>query len=316
MSFHHPMLLGLLALPVILGFWQWVRRGHPLVLPFDHGQQRSGHFLRIATNLADTLPALLLAVAILMLAGPRRTAPPLDERIRNNIIICVDVSGSMSQAFGTKGNSFSRPTGKATRFDAASEATKQFCLFRKGDSFGLTIFGSEYVHWIPPTPELSAIVGALEYIRPGNMPGWMGGTQIANALYGCADALAKIPEGDRAVVLITDGASGDFADGGDRHVAQYLADANIRVYSILIDGKDTPGAGINTISAITGGKAFTAANPATLQLVFDEIDKMQKARFKQVTADWVDYYTPLSLAGLGIAALYALCLLGLRYTPW
>ena len=42
MSFHHPALLWLLALPVLWGFWQWVRRGHLVVLPFDHGRQREG----------------------------------------------------------------------------------------------------------------------------------------------------------------------------------------------------------------------------------------------------------------------------------
>jgi len=76
MSFHHPALLWLLALPVMWSFWQWVRRGHPLVLPFDYGQQREGRRLRALVNLANTLPALLLALAVLVLAGPRRPAPP------------------------------------------------------------------------------------------------------------------------------------------------------------------------------------------------------------------------------------------------
>ena len=43
---------------------------------------------------------------------------------------------------------------------------------------------------------------------------------------------------------------------------------------------------------------------------------MQKAKFKQVTSDWVDYYKPLSLAGAIVAGLWALTLFGLRYTPW
>jgi Ca-activated chloride channel homolog len=64
MSFHHPQLLWLLALPVVWGFWQWVRRGHPVVLPFDHGNAARGPLvLRFLTNLAGTLPALLLAIA-------------------------------------------------------------------------------------------------------------------------------------------------------------------------------------------------------------------------------------------------------------
>jgi Ca-activated chloride channel family protein len=305
MSFHQPLWLWLLALPVIWGFWQWVRRGHPVVLPFDHGRQREGGMLRFLTNLAGSLPALLLAIAVLMLAGPRKTAPPQDQRVLNNIIICLDISGSMSAPFGGKGN----------RFDAAMEAVRAFCNFRKGDAFGLTIFGSEYIHWIPPTKELSAIVSASEYVRPGNMPPWMGGTMIANALRGCRDQLLRTDEGDRAIILVSDGGSADFQNGGDRAVAQELAKHEIRVFSIMV-GSDDRGGGQQTIAAMTGGKAFNAGDRAALDGIFREIDSMQKSRFKQVTADWVDDYTPLSLAGLAVAACYALSLLGLRYTPW
>jgi Ca-activated chloride channel homolog len=306
MSFHHPQFLWLLALPVIWGFWQWVRRGHPVVLPFDHGKQRDGRVLRFLTHLAGTLPALLLAITVLILAGPRKTAPPQDERVLNNIILCVDVSGSMNAPFGSKGN----------RFEAAAEAVREFCTFRKGDAFGLTIFGSEYIHWVPPTKELSAIASATRYVRPQNMPPWMGGTMIANALRGCKNQLIRTTEGDRAVVLISDGGSADFANGGDRVIAAELAENDIRVFSILVGDDGSGAAGLATITAGTGGKAFTAGDPAALDQIFREIDQMQKARFKQVTADWVDHYTPLAIAGLSVAVLFAFTLLGLRYTPW
>jgi len=305
-SFHHPQLLWLLALPVLWGYWQWTRRGHAVVLPFDHGQQGGGKWLRFLTNLAGTLPAVLLIVAVLMLAGPRKTAPPQDERVMNNILLCVDVSGSMSASFG-----------KGTRFEAAVESARQFCNFRKGDAFGLTIFGSEFIHWVPPTKEVSAIAAATKYIRPQNMPGWMGGTMIANALHGCMQQLVRTDEGDRAVILISDGGSSDFQNGGDRRVAEELAAANIRVFIIMV-GNDggSGGDGVETIAAGTGGKVFQAGDPSALDNVFREIDRMQKARFKQVTADWVDDYTPLSVIGIVAAALYLLSLLGLRYTPW
>jgi len=307
-SFHHPQLLWLLALPVVWGFWQWVRRGHPVVLPFDHGSQREGRPLRFLTNLAGTLPAVLLAIAVLLLAGPRKPAPPQDERILNNIILCLDVSGSMGVPFGPKGS----------RFEAAVEAAREFCTFRKGDAFGLTIFGSEYIHWVPPTKELSAIVSATQYVRPDNMPPWMGGTLIANALRGCRNELVRTAEGDRAVILISDGGSGDFQNGGDRAVAQELAEQNIRVFSILVGGGEGEmgAGGLETIASGTGGKVFTVGDRSALEQVFREIDGMQKARFKQVTADWVDNYTPLAVAGLAVVLLYGSSLLGLRYTPW
>ncbi len=304
MSFHHPQLLWLLALPVLWGYWQWVRRGHPVVLPFDHGQQGQGKSLRFLTNLAGSLPALLLTVAILMLAGPRETAPPQEERVMNNILLCLDVSGSMGTPFG-----------KGTRFEAAVESAREFCNFRKGDAFGLTIFGSEYIHWVPPTKDVSALANATKYIRPDNMPSWMGGTLIANALHGCTEQLSRTEQGDRAVILISDGDSQDFANGGDRRAADELAAAHIRVFIILIGG-DSGSGGVETIAAGTGGKVFQVGDRSTLDQVFREIDRMQKARFKQVTADWVDDYRTLSVGGLVATSLYLLSLLGLRYTPW
>jgi Ca-activated chloride channel family protein len=305
MSFHHPAFLWLLALPVLWGFWQWSRRGHPLAMPFDYGQQREGRRLRVLVNAASTLPALLLAVAILILAGPRRPAPPENERILNNILICLDVSGSMSMNFGG-----------TTRFEAAMNSARQFCEYRKGDAFGLTIFGTEYLHWFPPTKELSAIRSALPFVKGVRSLPWFGGTLIANALGGCKQRLIRTQEGDRAIILISDAGSGDFAGGRDRQIAQELADERIRVFTILI-GNDMFGVdGVYTIAAITGGKVFRAEDQGALDAVFRDIDQMQKAKFKQVTSDWVDYYRPLSVAGISVAGLWVLTLLGLRYTPW
>jgi Ca-activated chloride channel family protein len=231
--------------------------------------------------------------------------------VLNNVIICLDVSGSMMSPFGSY-----RGRATKTRYDAAMEAARDFCESRRGDAFGLTIFGAEYLHWFPPTKELSAIRNALPFVKPQNMPPWFGGTLIANALRGCRDRLARTKEGDRAIILITDGGSADFINGGDRKVAQELAEHRIRVFSILI-GNDMFGVGgVYTISALTSGKVFQAGDPGSLETIFREIDAMQKANFKQTTADWVDFYKPLAWTGLAIAGLWGLSLLGLRFTPW
>jgi Ca-activated chloride channel family protein len=309
-SFHYPAFLWLLALPVIWSYWHWGRSGHPVVLPFDHGRQREGRKLRFTVMLAEMLPALLLTVAVLILAGPRRPAPPENERVLNNIIICLDVSGSMTAPFGSYGRSGN------TRYDAAIESAREFCEYRKGDAFGLTIFGSDYLHWFPPTRELSAIRNALPFVRPANLPPWFGGTLIGHALRGCKERLARTKEGDRAIILITDGGSADFAGGGDRQIAEELAEHKIRVFTILIGNDMFMSDGVYTIGALTGGKVFRAGDPGTLETVFREIDQMQKAKFKQTTSDWVDYYQPLALAGLVASGLWGLTLLGLRFTPW
>ena len=76
------------------------------------------------------LPILLLAIAILLLAGPRRFEQPRSEREMTNILFCLDVSGSMTAPFGA-----------GSRYDAAMTSLNDFISFRKGDAFGLTVFG-------------------------------------------------------------------------------------------------------------------------------------------------------------------------------
>jgi len=76
MIFLHPQWLGLLALPVILAFWEWVRHGQPLAMPFDHVRLRRGLVLRFLVLCANCLPASLLALAILFLAHPVTLMPP------------------------------------------------------------------------------------------------------------------------------------------------------------------------------------------------------------------------------------------------
>ena len=64
MSFAHPLWLSALVIPISLAFLVWTKRGHRVLLPFDHGQQGSDALLGVAVNLAEMLPALLLGVAI------------------------------------------------------------------------------------------------------------------------------------------------------------------------------------------------------------------------------------------------------------
>ena len=139
MIFLHPQYLALLALPVILAFWEWVRRGQPIALPFDHGQQRRGLPLRFLVLCANCLPAGMLALAILFLAHPITFNPPEIERKLTNIQIVLDTSGSMAETHGSQAN------GRHRRFDSAMDAIEQFIKYRRGDAYGLSIFSRTFI---------------------------------------------------------------------------------------------------------------------------------------------------------------------------
>jgi Ca-activated chloride channel family protein len=302
MSFAYPWVLALLAVPVALLVWEWKRGGLPLVMPFDHAEPRRGNMLAGLLHAAHSLPALLLAAAIVILAGPQRWSEPKTRRALTNIEFCLDVSGSMVSGFGG-----------STRYDAAMESINEFITYRQGDAFGLTIFGSSVLHWVPLTSDPSAFRCATPFLRPERLPPWFGGgTMIGMALEACLKVLAAREEGDRMIILVSDGYSFDL---NDETVARKLRDHNIPVYTIHVaDG--SPPEQIDTLARITGGEVFAAGDPAALKAVFKRIDEMRATRLEKTAPEVMDHFGPFAWAGLSALGAMALTLLGLRRTPW
>ena len=210
--FARPWLLLLLVLPVLLLSWIWQRRGRRVVLPFDRGADAprgSGWFVRGLLGCSESVPALLLAVAILLLSLPQELAAPKQKRAMTNIQFCVDISGSMTAKFGP-----------GDRYDAAMKAINDFLDFRAGDSFGLTFFGNNYLHWVPLTSDPSAFRCAIPFMRPDTAPPGFGGTEIGKAVLGCREVLTSRSDGDRMLILVTDGFSSDLENGAEMEIAK------------------------------------------------------------------------------------------------
>jgi Ca-activated chloride channel family protein len=304
MTFTRPWVLLFLALPLILAIWEWQRIGHVLRMPFDHGQPPRGRFLDRLIRILNLASPALLAVAVIFLAGPQRPTESADARILTNVEVCLDVSGSMMSPFGS-----------GTRSDKALEAIVEFTNFRKGDAFGLTVFGTDVLHWVPVTKDLRALQSAVPFLDPRRMPTYMGGTRIGHALRSVKKILAARPEGDRMVILISDGQSFDLSGGVAEKIGNELAQENIVMFYIHV-AEGSPQDETFTIANITGGQAFAADDPSALKEVFRRIDAMKPARLKPSTAEPADFFRPFAIAGLVIAGLHMLGLCGLRFTPW
>src|SRR5262245_48800391 len=79
-SFTYPYVLLLLAIPLVLLSWVWRREDRRLVLPFDHGRPDTGRAWWVVLTVAESVPALILAVVIFLIAGPQRLGEPREKR--------------------------------------------------------------------------------------------------------------------------------------------------------------------------------------------------------------------------------------------
>jgi Ca-activated chloride channel family protein len=152
-------------------------------------------------------------------------------------------------------------------------------------------------------------------MRPDRAPPWFGGTEIAKAILACRRVLREREEGDRMIVLVSDGWSSDLH--GDRavEIAQQLKESRIVVHAVHIAETTVP-PDIVTLTALTGGEVFAVDDPQTLTSVFQRIDQMQQTEMVQLAPESQDNFLPYGIAGLSIVGLMAGSLFGLRYTPW
>ena len=248
MTFAYPAVLTLLALPVLLMVWEWRRRGTVVALPFDHANARRGRWLECTVKTANLLAPMLLAVSIILLAGPQRPLSQGTQRVLTNIELVLDVSGSMTAQYGD-----------GRRADKAVEALQEFVNHRKGDAFGVTLFGTEVLHWVPLTKDLDALKHSAPFMKPEAMPPYMGGTRIGLALRSVHKILADRPKGDKMIVLISDGSSGDLRGQSDKISSDLNGDDIVLYYIHVANGQ--PQQEVYDIANRTGGEAFVAGDP-------------------------------------------------------
>lgn len=302
-SFANPWWLLALVVPILLAAWELLRRPHTLILPLDHGRQRSGQWLERLLRAVALLPALLLAVAIVLLAGPQRLDRPTEERVLTNMEFVVDVSGSMGQPFGD-----------GTRYDGSIAAIQAFTTHRGGDAFGLTIFGNEVLHWTPLTKDLAAIRAATPFLKPDNLPPQFGGTEIGKAVRATLQRVRQRGQGG-IMVLISDGQSADLNGDTARRIGGELAGGQVVLYAIHIGGDRVPRE-LYDLTRPGGGQVFAARNPSALESIFSHIDRLQPVRLRPTAPRPIESWTLPAIVGLAVLGLYQVSALGLRYTPW
>ncbi len=341
MTFLSPeLLLGLLLIPVAIGFYLWTQR------------RRSRYAVRftnldLLANIAPRRPAwrrhvppvlYLGAIAALLIGLARPTMIMPVPREDATILLAMDISGSM------------RATDvDPTRLEAAKAAAISFIdQIPEGVRVGIVSFASEANTLVSPTAdraELKAAINGLE-ARDGTAMGdaLMRVLDIAERIQAetpdasstpapsatpapnaSPDAPVDSPSGEPlvAAILLSDGAN-SVGQAEPLDAAQRAADLGVPIYTIALgtpEGRiqvtdqfgmqqtlDVPPdtETLDKIAEITGGQSFDAPSAADLQAVYDNLESRvgYTEEVQEVTFLLVAAGLVLVVLGAGASALW------------
>lgn len=310
-SFVHPWLLLLLLVLPVLALLRGKIGGTPGIL-FSSTKLVMAVGKRRRSRAGDVLASLLYgAMACLIVALARPQLGRTLERVQASgvdIMLVLDVSGSMMAEDYTIGSS------RASRIEVVKRVTQQFIEARPNDRIGIIAFAGRPYLVSPLTLDHDWLIRNLDRVQLGLVED---GTAIGSTL---ASAVARLKDRDaktKLIVLLTDGANnaGKVLPLTAAEAAKALG---IKIYTIgagsdgpvpVPVGKDVFGKTVyrkmvfdfdekllDQIAKIGEGKYFRAADTASMDSTFREIDRMEKTKVEiEKSADYRDLF-PLFLA--------------------
>jgi Ca-activated chloride channel family protein len=258
----------------------------------------------------------LLALACLILALARPQIKNVQSRNKGegiDIVLCLDVSGSMlSQDFAPN------------RLEVAKEVASDFVKSRPVDRLALVIFSGESYTLSPLTTNHEVILQQIKSLKSGML---QDGTLIGEGLAKSIERLSSVGAKSKVVILMTDGKE----EAPDTRIIDPLTALQIakvkgvKVYTVGMAGtpdeqlrnpnvtatSNLDDALLQRIGRETGGAYFRARDKEGLQIIYSQIDRLEKSSFERITKTRVEeQFVYLLLAALSFLLLEGL----LRYT--
>lgn len=289
-TFVHPwMLLGLLLVPAMIGWWLWRYRKQEAALQHSNIALFDGVRQSLRTRLR-WLPYALRVVAVgamvIALARPQSQLSRQEMTVEGiDIVMAMDLSGSMlAEDF------------KPNRLEAAKKVAADFIEGRKTDRMGLVVFAGEAFTQVPLTVDHQVLLKQLGNLKSGTMrDGTALGDGLATAINRIKDSEAK----SKVIILLTDGVNNQ-GSMDPLSAAEIAAMYNIRLYTIGVGSlgkapypfRDQLGRvhyqNIDVeideplmrqmSNATNDGRYFRATNKKALEEIFDQIDEMEKSK--------------------------------------
>ena len=259
---------------------------------------------------------ICIAILITALAKPQtRNEEKNTEGEGIDIVLCIDVSGSMSAQDLTP-----------NRLEAAKNVAIDFINRRPTDRIGIVIFSGESFTQCPLTSDKNVLVSAVQNIHFGLLED---GTAIGSGLSTSVDRIRNSKTKTKIVILLTDGENNSGLI--DPKTAKEIAKAfGIKVYTIGVgtDGMapqpvQTPlGVQMQSVKVSideklmkqiaeeTGGKYFRAKDNDGLSGIYETIDQLEKSKIEiTTTTKFTDKFLPFAIG----AAFFLLLEILLRY---
>ncbi|MDF2193666.1 VWA domain-containing protein [Paraflavitalea sp. CAU 1676] len=320
-EFAHPWVFGFFLLLPLMVLWYlkgYDKQQGSITVSTTAFLRRNSSWKKTLRHMMLVLRLLAISSLIIALARPQTRN---DEELKMgegfDIILCLDVSGSMS-AQDLLPN----------RLEASKALAAEFVDLRPTDRIGVVIFSGESFTLVPLTTDKSILRAQIFNIQRGLLED---GTAIGDGLGLSVDRLKSSKAKTKIIILLTDGEN----QGGliSPLVGKEMAKAHqIRVYSIGVgtDGyapvpvPDGMGGTVmrqqkvnideklmRLIAEETGGLYFRARDNESLQSIYREIDKLEKSKIEVTTLKrYTERFFPFALA----AAALLLLEIALRYT--
>lgn len=302
-----PWVFLLAPLPLLLRLWlpACSSGGSALQVPFharlealaSHEQRLHQRF-----RLHLLVPLLIWLLVLAAAARPQwlQQQRPLEQNARTSML-AFDLSASMlKEDLGTAGIS---------RFDATRELVLQLLALRPDDRFGLIFFASEAYLQAPLTFDHESLRHWLNTATPGIAGD---NTAIGDAIGLAIKKLRQLPNSERNLILLTDGANNSGVMP-PRTAARFAAGEGIRIHSLGIgqpgdgnqDGPDLPL--LQDLAWLTGGRSLHIASESSLEQALQLFDSLPGNTSPAPSAWRVRelYAWPL-LAAMAVAMLQAL----------
>jgi Ca-activated chloride channel family protein len=319
-SFGQPWLLLLFLIIPFLIYWKFTK-GKKQVAAIEISSTKGLYNARSWKNTVQHFPfifrVLALSCIIIALARPQtRFDETQTEGEGIDIILCIDVSGSMTaQDF------------QPNRMEAAKKVAEDFVDHRPSDRIGVVIFAGESFTQCPLTTDHYVLKSQIAQIRNGLLED---GTAIGSGLATSVDRLRSSKAKSKIIILLTDGIN----NGGliDPNTAKEIAKTfHIKVYTIGVGSEGYAPTPVSTpmgivmqnekvsidekllqnIAQETGGKYFRATDNSSLEHIYNEIDKMEKSKVEITTFHhYSEKFYPFIFAAMGLLLIELI----LRYT--